>query len=97
MELRNCELSREVQGGRQTIAMMEEAVKMSERNEENAVKRKQEMERWRDEFMTDNLMSETPRSLTSDMGERAESKKSKQSLLKLEIESAGSRNYELEN
>jgi hypothetical protein len=97
MESRNWELSREVQGGRQTIAMLEQAVKMSERNEEDAVKRKQELENWRDEFMTVNLMSDTPQSFTPDMGESAESEKPKQSLLKLEIEIAGSRNYELEN
>lgn len=66
-----------MQGGRQTIGMLEQAVKMSERNEENAVKRKQELENWRDEFVKVNLMSGTPQSLTQDIGEMAESEKLK--------------------
>lgn len=49
-----------MQGARQTIGMLEGVVKMSERNEENAVKRKQELENWRDEFVKVNLMSGTP-------------------------------------
>lgn len=97
LECRNCELSREVQGGREEIGMLEQAVKLSQKNEENAVRRKQELENWRDEFMMVNLMSNTPQNLAVDMVERAESEKSKQSPSKLEVETAGLRNSELEN